>query len=360
MAAALAIARRGLGRVWPNPAVGCVLVDPAGHVVARGWTQPGGRPHAETVALARAGDRAGGTTAYVTLEPCSHHGVTPPCTDALINAGVRRVVAATVDPDPRVNGRGFRRLRDAGITVTTGVAEAEARALNAGFFRRVEHGRPHLTLKLATTLDGRIATSAGASRWITGLQARAFVHRLRLDHDAVMVGSMTAIMDDPDLTCRLPGLPARSPVRVVMDSRLRLALTSRLVATAQEIPTWLLTLPGGDARRVDAFRSAGVELIEVPAGPVGIVDAAAAMRELARRGITRVLVEGGARLAASLLHDDLVDEVIWFRAPSILGGDAVAAVDALRVDDLDHLRRYDRTDVRYLGKDVVETLVRQA
>ena len=360
MAAALAVARRGLGRVWPNPAVGCVLVDDAGHVVARGWTQPGGRPHAETVALARAGNRAGGATAYVTLEPCSHQGVTPPCTDALINAGVRRVVASTVDPDPRVNGRGFRRLRDAGLAVTTGVAEAEARALNAGFFQRVEHGRPHLTLKLATTLDGRIATSAGASRWITGPHARAFVHRLRLIHDAVLVGSMTAFRDDPDLTCRLPGLPARSPVRVVMDSRLRLALTSRLVATAQENPTWLVTLAGGDARRLDAFRSAGVELIEVPAAPVGIVDAAAALRELARRGITRLLVEGGARLAASLLHEDLVDEIVWFRAPSILGGDAVAAVDALGVDDLDHLRRYDRTDVRRLGEDVVETLVRQA
>ncbi|MGY4803023.1 bifunctional diaminohydroxyphosphoribosylaminopyrimidine deaminase/5-amino-6-(5-phosphoribosylamino)uracil reductase RibD, partial [Teichococcus aerofrigidensis] len=214
MRAALALAARGLGNTWPNPAVGCVIVK-EGVVVGRGWTAPGGRPHAETEALRRAGAAARGATAYVTLEPCCHWGRTPPCADALIAAGVARVVVAMQDPDPRVDGAGLRRLREAGIAVASGMLEAEARALNAGFLKRLASGLPLLTLKLATTLDGRIATRAGESQWITGPAARRAAHALRGRHDAVLVGSGTALADDPDLTCRLPGFAPVPTVRVV-------------------------------------------------------------------------------------------------------------------------------------------------
>ena len=241
MRAALAVAARGLGNTWPNPAVGCVLVR-EGVVVARGWTQPGGRPHAEVEALARAGDAARGSTAYVTLEPCSHWGRTPPCCDALIRAGVARVVCAMRDPDARVDGRGFARLRDAGIEVLEGMLEPQARRLQAGFIRRVTQGLPMVTLKLAATLDGRIATATGESRWITGAAARREVHAARARHDVVLVGSGTVLADDPALTVRSLGVA--SPPRVVFDSRLRTPWDSRLVRTARETPTWLVTGPG--------------------------------------------------------------------------------------------------------------------
>ena len=218
MAHALALGQRGLGRTWPNPAVGCVIVH-GGRVVGRGWTQPGGRPHAEVRALAQAGSAARGATAYVTLEPCAHHGHTGPCAEALIAAGVARVVTALQDPDPRVSGRGHAMLRAAGVAVTEGVLEPEARAVNAGFLKRVCHGLPLVTLKLATTLDGRIATASGESRWITGPEARRAVHALRLVHDAVLVGAGTARADDPDLTVRDLGA-THQPVRIVIDSRL--------------------------------------------------------------------------------------------------------------------------------------------
>ena len=235
MALALALAERGLGNVWPNPAVGCVLVRD-GRIVGRGWTQPGGRPHAETEALARAGDGAQGATCYATLEPCAHHGETGPCADALVQAGIARAVVATEDPDPRVAGRGNARLEAAGIGVTRGCMEEEARALNAGFLSRVEKGRPLVTLKLASTLDGRIATHTGDSRWITGAQARARAHLLRARHDAVMVGAASALADDPALTCRLPGMADASPVRVVIDGSARLPAGHALIAAPASSP----------------------------------------------------------------------------------------------------------------------------
>ena len=243
MRAALALARRGLGNAWPNPAVGCVLVK-EGRVIGRGWTQPGGRPHAETEALRRAGEAARGATAYVTLEPCSHHGRTPPCCEALAEAGITRVVMAMRDPDPRVNGRGLAMLRGAGIVVEEGLLEAEARALNAGFFRRIQAGMPVVTLKLASTLDGRIATAAGESRWITGEAARREVHALRARHDAILVGSGTVLADDPDLTCRIPGMERVPMLRVVADARLRTSPSARLVQSAGVAPVLIITAPG--------------------------------------------------------------------------------------------------------------------
>ena len=358
MGSALALARRALGTVAPNPAVGCVLVRD-GRVVGRGWTQPGGRPHAETEALGRAGGLARGATAYVTLEPCSHWGRTPPCADALTAAGVARVVAAVEDPDPRVSGGGLARLRAGGIEVASGVCADEAAEVNEGFFRRVREGRPLATLKLATTLDGRLATATGESQWITGPPARERVHALRATHDAVMIGSNTVLADDPMLTCRLPGLADRSPVRIVVDSRLRIPLTARLVADARRVPTWIVTLRGGDAPRREAFLACGVELIEVDAAAGG-VDLAAAMQALGARGLTRVLVEGGAVLAATLLRADLVDRIAWFRAPSLIGGDGLPAVSGFGLERLADAPRFVRAAIERVGDDVLETLHRPA
>lgn len=357
MRAALSLAARGLGRTWPNPAVGCVLVRD-GAVIGRGWTQPGGRPHAETEALARARAFSGGAdgaTAYVTLEPCNHYGKTPPCALALVEAEVARVVVACQDPDPRVAGGGLTRLRDAGIAVTTGVCEAEALALNEGFFNRITLGRPLVTCKVASTLDGRIATATGESQWITGPTARAWGHRLRASHDAILVGIGTALADDPELSCRLPGLEDRSPVRVVVDSSLRLPPTAKLATGARHIPTWVVTGPTPDPARAEALAALGVEPIPVAAGPDGRVDPAAAMTALAARGITRVLVEGGASMAGALLGAGLVDRLEWFRAASLIGGDGLPAIAGFGVEALAAMARFERTAVRSAGADLAES-----
>ncbi len=356
MAVALGLARRGLGLVWPNPSVGCVVVKD-GRVVGRGWTQPGGRPHAETEALRRAGAAARGATVYISLEPCAHHGKTPPCADALIAAGVARAVVAIEDPFPRVAGRGCARLRSAGIDVVTGVGRDAAAALNAGFFMRIDAARPLFTLKTASTLDGRIATHTGESQWITGAPARARGHAMRASADAVMVGIGTALADDPRLDCRLPGLADRSPVRIVVDSRARLPLTSRLVRTARETPTWLLTLAGQDARH-RAFADAGVEVIEVAPDADGNLDLVVGADALGDRGLTRVLVEGGGRLAAGLLRAGLIDRLVWFRAARLIGGDGLPATEAFGVDRLDEAPAYRRIAVVEVGDDVMETYAR--
>jgi diaminohydroxyphosphoribosylaminopyrimidine deaminase/5-amino-6-(5-phosphoribosylamino)uracil reductase len=354
MTAALGLAARGLGNVWPNPAVGCVLVN-HGRVIGRGWTQPGGRPHAESEALRRAGEGAQGAVAYVTLEPCSHHGDTPPCSAALAEAGVASAVIASADPDPRVDGAGIRALRQAGIEVVTGVCVEAAAELNAGFIMRVERGRPLVTLKCATTLDGRIATRGGESQWITGEAARTRAHGLRARHDAVMIGIGTALADDPELTCRLPGLERQSPLRVVVDSRLRLSLTSKLVRGAAQVPTWVITLPRPDSQRRRAYVDCGLEVIEADADGKGTLDLRAVMQALGARGLTRVLVEGGGRLAAALLRAGLVDRLAWFRAPSVMGGDGVAAAAAFGVEALGEAPAFRRLSVAEVGDDLLET-----
>ncbi len=356
MRVALALASRGLGVVWPNPAVGCVLVN-GESVVGRGWTQPGGRPHAETEALLRAGIHADGATAFVSLEPCNHHGETPPCTEALIEAGIARCVIALTDPDPRVSGQGISKLTEAGVAVVTGILTREAEALNAGYLKRVVDRRPLITWKVASSLDGRIATGGGHSQWITGEPARRRAHLLRAEYDAVLIGSHTAIVDRPRLTCRLSGLEARSPVRVVADSRLQLPLTDPLVTEAGETPTWVLTLAGSDKARRDAYQTSGGKVIEVPADENGRLDLNAALIELGGRGLTRVLVEGGGRLAASLLDAGLVDRIEWFRAPSVIGGDGIGAAAALGLDRVDLAPRFERVDSISLGEDVLESYV---
>lgn len=348
MALALSLARRGLGRVWPNPAVGCVIVDRDGHVAGRGWTQDGGRPHAETEALAQALGRARGATAYVSLEPCAHHGKTPPCAQALIDAGVARVVSAVDDPDTRVAGKGHAMLTAAGIAVRTGVMATQAKALNAGFFSRVVRGRPFVTLKLATTLDGKIALASGESRWITGQQARAHTHLERARHDAVLVGIGTALGDDPELTCRLPGVRAAGPVRIVVDTKGRLPVASKLAATARATPVWLLS-----ARPNPALDQAGVKVLHVPVGMNG-VDLVAALEALGGEGLTRVLVEGGATLASALLKAGLVDRLLWYRAPSLMG-EGIAAVTLDGLAALKDMPRFVREETISLGEDVLET-----
>ena len=352
MRTALALARRGLGAVWPNPAVGCVIVN-EGRAVGRGWTQPGGRPHAETEALRRAGQAAHGATAYVSLEPCCHWGRTPPCAEALIDAGVRRVVVAVEDPDPRVAGNGIARLRAAGLAVDTGIGAEEATEINAGFLTRLALGRPLVTLKLATSLDGRIATGSGESQWITGPPARERGHALRAAHDAIMVGTATVFADDPQLTCRLPGLGQRSPVRVVLDRQLRIPHSAVVIADARQTPTWILTLRSADAARRAALLAAGVTLIDVDPDSNERIDLVAALAALGERGVTRLLIEGGARLAAALLRAGLVDRLAWFHAPLLIGGDGTPAVAALGLDRLADAPGFERLSVARVGDDML-------
>lgn len=337
--AALNLAARGLGRVWPNPAVGCVITDPAGQVVGRGFTQPGGRPHAETEALRQAGAAARGGIAYVTLEPCAHHGQTPPCAEALVAAGIKRCVASIEDPDPRVAGQGFAMLRAAGVEVRTGILAEAARELNAGFLLRVTAGRPLVALKLATSLDGRIATRSGESKWITDEAARARGHLLRASHDAILIGSGTAVADDPELTVRLPGMAGRSPVRIVVDARLRTPFGGNL-ASRNGRPTWLVTGSRHHPDKLKPYWDAGFEVLETGLTADGKLDLNAALAILGQRGLTRLLVEGGSTVAAAFLKADLVDRLYWFRAPGVIGGDGLAAIGEMGLDKLALMHRF--------------------
>lgn len=358
MRAALALAARGLGRVWPNPTVGCVIVRD-GRVIGRGFTQPGGRPHAEPLALAMAGEGARGATAYVSLEPCSHYGKTPPCADAIVKAGIARVVAAAVDPDPRVSGRGLNRLRDAGIAVVEGVLREEAEALNAGFFLRVNHGRPLVTLKVASTLDGRIATASGESQWITGPAARRRGHLLRASHDAILIGSGTALADNPTLTCRLPGLEDRSPVRVVLDGALRLPREAALLRGLDAAPLWIVTRTGHAEAQLAAWRAAGAEVLEAACDETGRLAPEAVLNVLGARGITRVLVEGGGQVSAAMLRAGLVDRLAWFRAGKVIGGEGLPAVADMALDHLADAPDFASVSIAPVGDDVLELLGRR-
>ncbi len=356
MRAALAMAARGLGQTWPNPSVGCVIVKD-GRVIGRGVTGVGGRPHGETQALAAAGEAARGATAYITLEPCAHWGRTPPCADTLVTAGITRVVVALGDPDPRVNGAGLKRLREAGVEVVEGVLRAEAEHISAGFLARIRHGRPMVTLKLASTLDGRIATRTGESKWISGEPARKAAHMLRATHDAILVGVGTVVADDPELTCRIQGARQSELIRVVADSHLRTGLSTRLVATARQTPTWILHRDGADPARIKAMRAAGVNLLQVDHTAAGL-DLSDALRALAGEGITRLMVEGGAQIAASLLRADLVDRLVWAHAPTVMGGDGWPAAQAFGFETLAEIPRFRRIDTRPCGDDVLTEMTR--
>jgi diaminohydroxyphosphoribosylaminopyrimidine deaminase / 5-amino-6-(5-phosphoribosylamino)uracil reductase len=329
MQLALTLGRRGQGRTWPNPAVGAVVVKD-GVIVGRGWTQPGGRPHAEPEALNRAGEAARGATLYVTLEPCSHIGKSPPCADAIIAAGIARVVSAIEDPNPEVAGEGHAKLRAAGISVDIGLGAAEAALDHAGHFRRVRDKRPHVILKLAVSSDDKIGAAGRKPVAISGEAAKARVHLLRAQCDAVLVGIGTVLSDDPLLTCRLPGMAACSPVRVVLDRNLRIPGSSRLVHSARETPLWVMTSNLAEAAAAMKLGAAGAQVIRVAAAatPPGL-DLPAVLRALAEKGITRLLVEGGARVASSFVAAGLVDEAWLLRGAEPVGADGVAALNAL-------------------------------
>ncbi len=330
MQLALTLGRRGQGRTWPNPAVGAVVVKD-GVIIGRGWTQAGGRPHAEPVALAQAGEAARGATLYVTLEPCSHFGKSPPCADAIVAAGIARVVAAVEDPNPEVAGQGHARLRAAGIKVDVGLCAEEAARDHAGHFRRIRDRRPHVVLKLAVSPDGKIAAAGHKPVAVTGERVRSRVHLLRAQCDAILVGIGTVIADDPELTCRLPGMMKRSPVRVVLDRALRISGNSRLVHSARTVPLWVMASDIAEAPAAMALGAAGAQVLRVPAvaSPLPGLDLSAVLHSLADKGITRLLVEGGAKIASSFVSAGLVDEVWLFRGPKEIGEGGVNALDAL-------------------------------
>jgi diaminohydroxyphosphoribosylaminopyrimidine deaminase/5-amino-6-(5-phosphoribosylamino)uracil reductase len=352
MQLALSLGRRGLGRTWPNPAVGAVVVK-NGVIVGRGWTQPGGRPHAEPEALRRAGEAAKGATLYVTLEPCSHFGKSPPCADAIIAAGISRVVAAIEDPNPEVAGKGHARLRTAGIAVDVGLFAEEAARDHAGHFRRVRDGRPHVILKLAVSADDKIGAAGGKPVAITGEAARTRVHLLRAQSDAILVGIGTVLSDDPLLNCRLPGMAARSPVRVVLDRALRIPGTSRLVHSARETPLWVVASELAEAPAAAKLGAAGAQVLRIAPSSAPGLDLRAVLHALSAKGVTRLMVEGGSHVASSFVATDLVDEVWLLRGREAIGAGGVAALDALPLSEITQSPRLKLRASETLGSDTI-------
>ncbi|MBV8925268.1 MAG: bifunctional diaminohydroxyphosphoribosylaminopyrimidine deaminase/5-amino-6-(5-phosphoribosylamino)uracil reductase RibD [Bradyrhizobium sp.] len=352
MQLALTLGRRGLGRTWPNPAVGAVVVKD-GVIVGRGWTLVGGRPHAEPEALKRAGEAGRGATLYVTLEPCSHFGKSPPCVDAIIAAGISRVVAAIEDPNPEVAGKGHAKLRAAGIRVDVGLFAEEAARDHAGHFRRVRDGRPHVILKLAVSADDKIGAAGSKPVAITGETARTRVHLLRAQSDAILVGIGTVLADDPLLTCRLPGMAARSPVRVVLDRALRIPGNSRLVHSARETPLWVVASELAEAPAAAKLGAAGAQVFRVPPASASGLDLWAVLNALSEKGITRLLVEGGSRVASSFVAADLVDEVWLLRGPESIGAGGVAALGALGLTEITQSPRLKLRASETLGNDTL-------
>ena len=353
MQMAIQLGYRNLGHTGPNPSVGCVIVKP-NQVIGRGVTAPGGRPHAETVALEMAGAEAKGATVYLTLEPCAHHGGTPPCTDALIKAGVAKVIIAVQDPDPRVNGSGVAQLKDAGIMVESGLLAEQAKELHAGFISRITRQRPMVTLKLATSLDGRIALGNGKSKWITNERSRIYAHRLRANHDAIIVGTNTVLKDNPQLTCRLKGMEDRSPVRIVLDGKGKIPSDSKVFQG--KTPTWVFTAK--NSKIVQPTDNTQIFYTDFTK------DAMLPLRDvcqiLSEKGINRLLVEGGSLLAASFLNEQLVDEVIWLQSPKILGGDGLPAIGNLSLQTLEDSGVFYTRSVTNLEGDCLLTLKKSA
>jgi diaminohydroxyphosphoribosylaminopyrimidine deaminase / 5-amino-6-(5-phosphoribosylamino)uracil reductase len=352
MQLALSLGRRGLGRTWPNPAVGAVVVKD-GIIVGRGWTQPGGRPHAEPEALRRAGAAAKGATLYVTLEPCSHFGKSPPCVDAVIASGIARVVSAIEDPNPEVAGQGHARLRAAGIQVEVGLCGTEAARDHAGHFRRIRDRRPHVMLKLAVSADDEIAAAGHRPVAITGEPARTRVHLLRAQSDAILVGIGTVLADDPLLTCRLPGMEARSPVRIVLDTALRMPGDSRLIHSARETPLWVVASETSEAAAATRLGAAGAQIIRQPPCPSPGLDLVAVLHALGERGITRLMVEGGSRVASSFMQSGLVDEIQLLRGPDPIGAGGIAALHALPLAAITQSPAYRIRASETLGNDIL-------
>jgi diaminohydroxyphosphoribosylaminopyrimidine deaminase/5-amino-6-(5-phosphoribosylamino)uracil reductase len=352
MQRALAVAAGGIGFVSPNPLVGCVIVK-NGRIVGEGYHERYGEPHAEVNALRAAGTEACGATLYVTLEPCCHTGKTPPCVEAVLQAGVGRVVIALGDPNPKVAGGGLARLQAAGVAVTLGICESEARRLNETFLHYIRTQRPFVTLKCAITLDGKIATRTGASRWITGGPAREQVHRMRHAADALLIGSGTALQDDPQLTTRLPGGGGVNPLRIVVDSMLHLPVSSQLAVVTADCRTLVATSERAPVDKQRLLEDQGVEILRLPSYADGRVDIEALLAALGARGVADLLVEGGATLGATLLQRRLVDKIVAFIAPKIMGGDGIDVVAAFGVETMaDALQLYGMTS-QSVGEDVM-------
>ncbi len=351
MRLALRLAEKARGRTSPNPMVGAVVVRD-GRVIARGYHNQAGEPHAEAVALAKAGAAAKASTLYVTLEPCSHTNKrTPPCSPLVIQSGVKRVVSAMIDPNPKVSGGGLKALRKAGIEVVAGVLEAEAKKLNEAFIKHVTKKVPFVTLKIAQTLDGKIATASGESKWITGKEAREWGHRLRDQHDAILVGINTVLKDDPSLTARIAG--GRDPLRVIVDSALRISLQARVIAQRSAARTIVATLANAPKAKMKKLQAAGAEIVLVRSDK-GRVDLRDLMRKLGRMDIMSVLVEGGAEIHASALKSGIVDKVVMFIAPTLMtGSDSLCSIGGVSPIKLGHAIRLQDVTSRFVGQDIM-------
>jgi diaminohydroxyphosphoribosylaminopyrimidine deaminase / 5-amino-6-(5-phosphoribosylamino)uracil reductase len=351
MRLALEEAAKGLGRTSPNPVVGAVLVK-GGRIIARGYHRRAGTAHAEVVALEAAGAKARGADLYTTLEPCDHYGRTPPCSQAILDAGVRRVFVASSDPNPRVNGKGVTRLRRAGVEVVTGVLKDEADKLNRPFFKTVSTGLPYVTLKAAVTLDGKLATATGDSRWVTGEPARAWVHRLRDQVDVILVGATTVQKDNPQLTTRLAEGGGKDPVRVVVDSHLRLSPKLTVFTQRSQARTVVATLEDPASRKAKRFAAAGTEVWQMP-GKQGRVHLEALMRRLAKEGLNHVLVEGGAEMYGSFLREELADELLLFVAPKLIGSEGLSWSGSLGVKQMARALTVRTLSFEQVGEDLL-------
>lgn len=348
MQSALNIAQTGWGRTWPNPTVGCVLIKD-GVIIGRARTSDGGRPHAEANALAQAGEQAKGATAYVTLEPCAHEGKTPSCAQSLIKAGVSKVVMAVLDPDTRTNGQGMQFLNQAGIEVVTGVLEKDAFDLNEGFFLQQLRERPLVTLKTATTLDGKTATSTGQSKWITGDIARARGHMLRAQHDAIAVGIGTILADNPCLMSDINGL-SHQPIRIVFDTNGKLTGTEKIFETTDQSPVWIIS----SLDKPNFKQAANTHFISVKKDSDGHCDIKHALKQISQQGITRLMVEGGAHLMSAFIRHNIFDYLYWFRAPQIIGGDGHDAVQPLGIAAIHDQIHLTHQTHQVLGKDTLD------
>ncbi len=348
MSRALSLAIEGLGDVWPNPSVGCVI-QKNGEIVGEGATGKGGRPHAEIIALENAGQNARGATAYITLEPCSHHGETPPCAEALVKAGIDRVFYAAEDPDPRVSGKGGEILKKAGVFVVSAFFADNAKIMNEGFFKKVKTGRPFITLKFATSSDGKIATNEGISQWITCEKSRIVGHYMRANHDAILVGVDTVIADDPSLTCRIKGKESKSPVRIIFDTNLKTPISSKVIQTALSVPTWLLT----EAKGAEEYIQLGVKVITVH----NLRDLNHVLTYLADEGLTKILVEGGSKIHGSFCENGFVDKIAWFKAPKAIGEDGLSAIKGSNLQDLTNNLAFVSMFKMNIDEDVLEIFV---
>ncbi|MBI35987.1 MAG: riboflavin biosynthesis protein RibD [Alphaproteobacteria bacterium] len=362
MQTALRLARRGFGKTWPNPTVGCVIVDTSemhNKVIGLGFTQPSGSDHAECVAIKQALNRYGkdrlrGSTLYSSLEPCCHQGKTPPCTELIIKNGISTVVIGCKDPDSRVSGRGINELRESGINVIENVLREESEDLNAGFISRVKLGRPSVTMKVATSADGKIATYMDKSKWITSELARKRAHLMRSQHDALLVGIGTVLKDDPLLTCRLNGLENSSPIRVVIDTNLRINHSCNLMRTSGDVPTWIFTVGNKNDKPIAQLQQNGADVISVSADERGLVDLNEVLSILGNRGISRVLSEGGASLNSSLIKSNLVDKIAWFRSNKLIGSDGKSVFESIGVKDIDDMIDFKLTKRESVGNETLD------